>query len=218
MLLSIFIIVLMTKGIFFNFLKTPLGLIFTASVIILVSSSIWSHNFIATIWVNNVWLRSILGLIYIPFLLAFILLLWKNLPVAPYFLLFLFFTVWVTDAAAYIGGSIFGKYHFVPSLSPSKSLEGTLIGTFMGGFLVALIAYITFLSPFLSLLQTLILSLAGSVATQVGDLVESGYKRLAAKKDTDNWLPGYGGILDTFDGMCLAAPVIFYLLWIFGKI
>ncbi|MGC7880073.1 phosphatidate cytidylyltransferase, partial [Desulforudis sp. 1190] len=54
------------------------------------------------------------------------------------------------------------------------------------------------------------------VAAQAGDLIVSALKRFAGVKDAGSLLPGHGGILDRFDSFMLTAPVVYYLVQIFG--
>lgn len=116
--------------------------------------------------------------------------------------------VWVGDAAAFGGGKVIGGAHIVPGISPGKTLGG-----FVAGLLVSLAAAVA-LAPLVGLARptALALGLVVAVAAQFGDLVESLLKRRAGVKDSGAILPGHGGMLDRFDGVLVAAPVLYYCL------
>lgn len=127
-------------------------------------------------------------------------------------LLFGMILVWVTDSGAYFIGRAIGK-HKLCSLSPKKTWEGSIGGTvcavifmfiYMYGF--HQINYIPTMqnNAWLLVLLTIVLSVAG----QIGDLVESAYKRFYGVKDSGKILPGHGGILDRFDSMLFVLPLI----------
>jgi len=117
--------------------------------------------------------------------------------------------IWLTDTAAYFGGKYFGKHRGIFHASPNKSAEG-----FIAGILMSFIAAFIFgyFGNF-TLLQTLSLAVSAGFFGQMGDLFESMIKRDADVKDSSNFLPGHGGILDRFDSLVIAAPVFYALLY-----
>ena len=133
-------------------------------------------------------------------------------------LLSLFVIIWTNDTGAYCVGSLLGKHKMFPRVSPGKSWEGLV-----GGFVFALVAGWIFsmfvsLSPDRTTNIVLWLGYAAlvSVFGTLGDLMESLTKRTLGIKDSGNIIPGHGGMLDRFDSMLLAAPVIaMYLMFIF---
>lgn len=128
---------------------------------------------------------------------------------------YLLVTIWVTDSGAYFGGMKFGKRKLSPNISPNKSIEGSMIGS-LSSIVVALIFYpLMNIYPniFIAILVTIVVSIVG----QMGDLVESAYKREYSVKDSSNILPGHGGIFDRFDSVILAAPFLLVLIEIMNK-
>lgn len=127
----------------------------------------------------------------------------------PIVLLSVFVTIWVNDSGAYLFGISLGKHRLFERISPKKSWEG-----FIGGALATLGSGYVFslYIPQLNLLEWLIFSEIIVVFGTFGDLIESLMKRTVNIKDSGNVLPGHGGLLDRFDSMILAAPVIFIYL------
>jgi len=129
------------------------------------------------------------------------------------FILAMFLSVWACDTFAYFVGIGFGKHKLFERVSPKKSIEGAvggLFGAWLGFFLVRWIGV-------LDIPYDLALISGGIVGTvgQLGDLVESWFKRDAKIKDTSALLPGHGGMLDRFDSLMFIAPafLILYMLW-----
>ncbi len=118
--------------------------------------------------------------------------------------------------ASDIGGFIFGKFFKGPKLtkiSPNKTYSGAM------GSLVLTIITITFLFYYFTQtfnLNILFIGFINSIFCQLGDLVFSFMKRKAKIKDTGNFLPGHGGVLDRLDGILLAIPISFLTLIIFN--
>lgn len=117
---------------------------------------------------------------------------------------FLFLVVWATDIGAYCIGRLFGKHKLAPAVSPNKTIEGSLGGVVLA--VVSSIGYVWLLNPDLAGVERYVwLAIFLSLAGQVGDLVESAYKRHFGVKDSGNILPGHGGILDRFDSTLFSA-------------
>ena len=111
-------------------------------------------------------------------------------------LLWVFLVTWATDIGAYFAGRRFGKRKLAPSISPNKTVEGLWGGVAAAALFGALWVWATGLNTALLLLAPLF-----AVAAQAGDLFESRMKRLAGVKDSGDWLPGHGGLLDRLDGL-----------------
>lgn len=131
----------------------------------------------------------------------------------PFLLLFSLVITWVADTTAYFVGRAIGKHAFAPHLSPKKTWEGA-IASFFGSVLVGFLAHRWLDIPAVHLMG---MAAAGNVAGQIGDLLESAYKRSAGVKDSGALLPGHGGILDRIDALILTFPVVwYYWLWIYS--
>ena len=127
-----------------------------------------------------------------------------------HYILYAFLIVWLTDTGAYIFGKLMGKHKLWPVISPNKTIEG-FIGGIICSILVPLIMqfFVDFhMNIWILLLVTIILSMFG----QLGDLVESGFKRHFGVKDSGRILPGHGGILDRFDSFMFVLPLLNILL------
>jgi len=115
-------------------------------------------------------------------------------------LMWLVLVVVVTDVVGYFAGRAIGGPKFWPKVSPKKTWSGTASG-WVGAALVGLI--FSFNTGFG--LQLIGISIALSMASQMGDMAESGMKRKMGVKDSSALIPGHGGLLDRFDGMLGAA-------------
>jgi phosphatidate cytidylyltransferase len=124
----------------------------------------------------------------------------------PRLVLFLLLTIWGCDSFAYYTGRNFGKRKLAESISPKKTVEGS-IGGFVGSVLIAAAASVLILPEFRPWEAAVIGGLASS-AGQLGDLVESMFKRGAGVKDSGQFLPGHGGFYDRVDSILFAAPVV----------
>ena len=114
--------------------------------------------------------------------------------------------------ASDIGGFVFGKFFKGPKLSkisPNKTISGA-IGSIIFTSLAVSSSLFYFTKNFNYLI--LILCITISISTQIGDLFFSFLKRKANIKDTGNFIPGHGGVLDRLDGILVGVPIGFFIL------
>jgi phosphatidate cytidylyltransferase len=126
---------------------------------------------------------------------------------SPRAVLFLLGLVWVCDSAAYYGGSRWGRHKLAPVISPKKTWEGSVFG-FVGATLFGAAAGSWWLLPELGPARGALAAAVASSAGQLGDLVESMWKRGAGVKDSGTFLPGHGGFYDRIDSLLFAGPVV----------
>ena len=125
-------------------------------------------------------------------------------------LLFLFGLLWIGDTAAMGIGSWLGRHKLAPTVSPNKTVEG-FIGGLLGAVAVGLLMHFWRL-PQIGLGHILVIALGCSLFGQLGDLVESMWKRSLGIKDSSRVIPGHGGVLDRFDSLLFAAPFMYFYL------
>ncbi|WP_299289002.1 phosphatidate cytidylyltransferase [uncultured Mucilaginibacter sp.] len=155
---------------------------------------------------------TFLGLIYtlLPFVF-FIAMAFVQKNFNPHFSLGFILLLWTNDTCAYLTGRKLGKTKLFERHSPKKTWEG-----FIGGLiLTAVIAFvISCYFKEISSLHWIIIGIIISVFGTMSDLVESMLKRSINVKDSGNILPGHGGLLDRFDGLLMAAPLVFIYLYL----
>ncbi|CAH0119845.1 hypothetical protein PAE9249_02353 [Paenibacillus sp. CECT 9249] len=123
--------------------------------------------------------------------------------------LLLFAAIWSSDAGAYFTGRRFGKTKLWPDISPNKTVEGAIGGIVVAAAVSAL--FVLFAPELLPIGRAIWIGLAASVIGQIGDLIQSAYKRVRGVKDTGSILPGHGGILDRVDSWLIVFPFIHLL-------
>jgi phosphatidate cytidylyltransferase len=122
------------------------------------------------------------------------------------FLIILWISIWICDTAAYFGGKTLGKHKLAPIISPNKTIEGGIFGLLFGIFTFVLLGMVL-----LPQLKAEYLWISGAIVGlfgQLGDLVESRFKRDVGVKDTSAILPGHGGFLDRFDSFIFVSPFL----------
>jgi phosphatidate cytidylyltransferase len=127
----------------------------------------------------------------------------------PSLILLMFILTWTFDTFAYLFGVRFGKTKIMPSVSPKKSWEG-----FAGGFIFTVLASFITTHYFLKVDNSIALamSLFLPFTATLGDFTESYFKRQAGVKDSGNFIPGHGGMLDRMDAFMITIPVLYIYL------
>lgn len=127
--------------------------------------------------------------------------------------------VWSNDVGAYLVGSTIGRHPMAPKISPKKSWEG-----FAGGVVfsvaVALVWWSLYFQGLVEPIDDTVLTkviwadmgLVAALGAVAGDLVESKFKRWIGVKDSGHIIPGHGGMLDRFDALFFAVPIVWFYL------
>ncbi|MBT8132276.1 MAG: phosphatidate cytidylyltransferase [Gammaproteobacteria bacterium] len=121
----------------------------------------------------------------------------------PHMLTFFFLLVFGADTGAYFVGKSIGKTRLAPRVSPGKTREGAAGGLLLVAVIGSLGAYYFDLT----LIYLVALCLAVAMASIVGDLTISIFKRNAGLKDSGKLFPGHGGVLDRIDSISAGAPL-----------
>lgn len=153
--------------------------------------------------------RQLQGIIYIPLLLSFLILIRAGDSGMTWIFLLLAI-IFAGDTGAYYVGSCWGKHKLAPAISPGKTVEGS-VGGVAANLVVGAIGKIFFF-PELSWVLSIAFFLAVGAAGQMGDLFESEMKRSSGIKDSSGILPGHGGILDRIDALLFASPVAYVFI------
>ena len=118
------------------------------------------------------------------------------------------FGTFATDTGSYAVGRAIGTHQMAPRLSPGKTWEGAFGGLVAG--VAATAGLVAVLRPIETVAWPLAaLGLGIALASQAGDLAESGLKRLARAKDSGSLIPGHGGLLDRMDSLLLVFPLVY---------
>lgn len=123
-------------------------------------------------------------------------------------MLYALLIVWVTDSGAYLIGRKIGKNKLAPHISPNKTWEGSIGGSLSAVVIVGAYLYFVQAACPYSFSTMLLWTLVFSVGGQLGDLIESAFKRHYGVKDSGKILPGHGGILDRFDSLLFVLPLM----------
>ncbi len=123
-------------------------------------------------------------------------------------------SVWLNDSFAYFAGSRLGKHKMAPNISPNKTWEG-----FIGGMIGSIVAWVALWAidvVFIKLWYAIVCAICVGIFSVIGDLFESRIKRGAHVKDSGDFMPGHGGMLDRTDSLLFGVIAADFLLHIGG--
>lgn len=162
-------------------------------------------------------MTTFFGFFYVAVMLSFVCRT-RMLPGGETLVWLIFLSSWGCDTCAYCVGMLIGKHKMAPKLSPKKSIEGGIGGVLGAALLGALFALAVnrWGNAPVNLLHYALICGAGGLISQLGDLAASAIKRNHDLKDYGRLIPGHGGVLDRFDSVIFAAPVIYYLAELLG--
>ena len=153
--------------------------------------------------------NQILGIVYIPLSLSFLVVI-RHEPEGMIWIFLLLAIIFAGDISAFYVGSYLGRHKLSPAISPGKTIEGAL-----GGLTANLVAGAIgkfYFFPAIAWVPALIFFAVAGMAGQAGDLFESEMKRSSQIKDSGGLLPGHGGFLDRIDALLFASPVAYLFI------
>ncbi|MCY0887238.1 MAG: phosphatidate cytidylyltransferase [Alicyclobacillaceae bacterium] len=133
----------------------------------------------------------------------------RSLAHGPLLVWALLISVFMSDTCAFFVGRWLKGPLMWPEISPKKTWSGA-IGGILGAGMAAWIFGMVVGNGVSGGIGYFILGLCLSILSQLGDLIESAYKRSTGVKDSGWLLPGHGGVLDRIDSLLFAAPL---MLW-----
>ena len=155
------------------------------------------------------WAWTIAGIFYIGWLFSY----WIDLRILENgreWVFWSMFTIFASDTSAFFCGRTWGKHPLAPAISPGKTWAGAIGG--ITASIIISIALGTALSLPISYWQMALMGSIISIFAQLGDLVESLFKRNTGIKDAGKILPGHGGILDRADSIIFTGFLVYYFV------
>ena len=201
-------------------LARDIGVVFPAMLTAIVAAFLvllFVYVFTFPKYHANQIMAAMFSFLYGPVMLSFLYLLREGIDGGVYLVWFVFLASWGSDTCAYCVGVLIGKHKMAPNLSPKKSVEGAVGGIVGAALLFVLYTHFVINSCtdiVLSLPFAALLGAVGALVSMVGDLAASAVKRDHEIKDYGKLIPGHGGIMDRFDSVIVAAPIVFIGIFI----
>ena len=195
-------------------LARDITLTFQAMVVVIVAAFLaflFVYVFTFPKYHANQIMSAMFSFFYGPVMLSFLYLLREGFDEGIYLIWFVFLASWGSDTCAYCVGVLIGKHKMTPKLSPKKSIEGAVGGVLGAALLFVLYTYFVinrYTTITLSLPFAATLGAVGALVSMIGDLAASAVKRDHDIKDYGKLIPGHGGIMDRFDSVIVAAPIV----------
>lgn len=191
---------------------TVLHWLIAAAVLALLLASVLTYGRPGALVLQDVCVMAVAGLV-IPWAFSCMLQL-RMLPHGAGMVLMPLVAAFCSDSAALFTGMACGRHKMAPLVSPHKTVEGALggiAGGVVGMVIFRIVFYFCTLVP-LHIGWCVVIGLAGALMGELGDLSFSVIKRQVGIKDYGRLLPGHGGVLDRFDSVLFAAPMIWMIV------
>ena len=191
---------------------TVLRWLIAAAVLALLLASVLTYGRPGALVLQDVCVMAVAGLV-IPWAFSCMLQL-RMLPHWAGMVLMPLVAAFCSDSAALFTGMACGRHKMAPLVSPHKTVEGALggiAGGVVGMVIFRIVFYFCTLVP-LHIGWCVVIGLAGALMGELGDLSFSVIKRQVGIKDYGRLLPGHGGVLDRFDSVLFAAPMIWMIV------
>ena len=191
---------------------TVLRWLIAAAVLALLLASVLTYGRPGALVLQDVCVMAVAGIV-IPWAFSCMLQL-RMLPHGAGMVLMPLVAAFCSDSAALFTGMACGRHKMAPLVSPHKTVEGALggiAGGVVGLVIFRIVVYFCTLVP-LHIGWCVVIGLAGALMGELGDLSFSVIKRQVGIKDYGRLLPGHGGVLDRFDSVLFAAPMIWMIV------
>ena len=160
------------------------------------------------------WIWTVTGIFYIGWLLSHLVAL-RGIEDGRNWVMLVVLITFASDTSAFFVGRAIGKHRLAPNISPAKTWEGATAGVLAAAIVSLAFILETPFSLYLGYWQAVPLAIAVSIFGQLGDLLESWFKRTFSVKDSGTLIPGHGGVLDRLDSVVFAGLVVYYyVIWI----
>lgn len=191
---------------------TVLRWLIAAAVLALLLASVLTYGRPGALVLQDVCVMAVAGLV-IPWAFSCMLQL-RMLPHGAGLVLMPLVAAFCSDSAALFTGMACGRHKMAPLVSPHKTVEGALggiAGGVVGMVIFRIVFYFCTLVP-LHIGWCVVIGLVGALMGELGDLSFSVIKRQVGIKDYGRLLPGHGGVLDRFDSVLFATPMIWMIV------